>query len=488
MYGAFTFSDDRKAIQEAALKIFLHDHTDLIKGQIRARYTDAQVDKYAPYVNPTRNPLRRCAELQAVMYQRSPRITSPDNEQIALDIIDYTPDLYQTLAYAQKMAFAVGDLFIVPYWDPNAEKVRLDLLPPHITEVTMERSTVKSISFKKFAGNRTRNFSRITEGEGYAYYQDRDAKGKLIGQAKPMEIEGVFPVVWVSVNPVHSICTWSTSEIIDLVNGTIQVGELEAFHDSTNILKSFKQMYHEDTSLADPGTGEGVETMQVDMGAQTVISGRIGAEYMADPDDPFLETIQRIEADLAATRGISSITYHQGQANKDEANTTTDELRQRWRKQVKVFEPYERQLYKVILAVLNSKAGKNYDLDSRINIDYFEPEELDDYGKALDNLTKEIALSISTPPKFLYKYNPGIRTTEEAEDVVQENVDWRDKWSRQMSAGNISKDPLKPSEDPTVNGAQGKGASGPQNPRSMQFQQEENDGRSSDLNNSGEKE
>lgn len=475
----FSSSSERSLVQRAAWDIYRHRHGDLIQRQLSGRYDAATVAKYWNFIEPTRNPLRRISELMSVTYLRPPRLSTPDDPQAAVDIINYCPDLYVTLALVERITNAIGEIFVVPYWDKIQERVFLDLFPPHMVDVELRRCAVESVTIDGYNGEKTKRTWRYSD-DGKIQFKDTSENKRSKEAWQTSEFKN-FPVVWVSLNPSHSLEKWAVSEIVDLVNGTLQIGEVECFHNSTNMLKSFLQPYAKDGEalIAARETGESSDMgAEVRIGYDAVLPAELGTIQLADPNDPFLATIQRFEADLAASRGISSQAYYQQAPGKDQSDTITEELRQRWRKTTKLFALYEREIHPILLELINTYANKSYDPKMRIDVDYFSPEEANDRSGALDTLKKGIELGVDNRVDFVFKDHPEILTREEAVAYCDENDAQREMWMERMAARNSPKDPTEPANDPAVNGAQGKGAAGPLNPNSLEYQQDANDARS----------
>ena len=464
--------------------MFQHQHAEWIAAQIDSRYSPTQAEKYKRFIAPTRNPLRRVADLLSVTYLRPPRLTTPEKVEIAEQVLEACPDLYLSLAYIENATNGIADIIAMPYYEESEDRIYVDAIPPHIVDIKRKRCSVEELRIKDFKDkDLDRIWRRLKSGEWvWADVSTKKTRGRKAGPIwRPTGLGKIPPFVWYSIDPVRSIEEWSAYKILDLVNGTIQIGEIEAFHDSTNLLKSFRQPYAKNGEdiMAARDTGEDADGPgDLTIGYDNVIMGELGALELADPNDPFMATIQNMEADLAASRGISRGSYFQISQGKEQASTITEELRQRSKQQIKIFRFFEGQLHPILIALLNKYRGRNYDPHTRLAIDYFSPEEANDPKYSLEVLKSRIELGVGKRTEYVFKNNPEMRTHAEAVEYCDEADAEREIWMERMAKRNSPKDPTDPAQDPATNGAQGKGAAGPMNPNSVKYQQDENDARS----------
>ena len=433
---------DRKVKQKMAWDIYQNDYYSHILRKIQTRMNAETEEKYRPNIAPRHNVLKRVAEILAVVYRRPPRRYSQPEE--AKDYLrNYVPDLDLVLDEISKLTFALGDVLVAPYFDDNSDIIRIDIIPPHlIHEIEYNRSALESLLIK--------------QGQYfYRYYAD-GTYVKLVQGRKGLEAKesgdtglGMLPFVMFSLTPRSYLKPWGIQDNNDLVEGTIEVGILETYHGFTSYLRSFRLPTMSAAELEASGKATPPE---IDVAPDTLITYDLKTLELADPADQFWQSITKQVEDLAASRDISPTIMFRRVSKVDEAAAASEELRNRWESQVKIFRGAEGRLLKLIFKILQMEDIWTGDIPEW-RIDYMLPSPvLSDPQKNLDVLEKGIKLGVDSPAQFLLREQPDLRSEKEAWEVINKNIEDRAKLVKEMRALNMPADPTQVGNDPSVNG------------------------------------
>ena len=450
---------DRKVLQSMALDIYECDYRTHVQALLVYRYQyNLAVNRLYPYCNPTRNPLRRIAQAQSVLYARPPRLYStPDTAARA--IRKYVPNLYPTLEEVQTLTCALADVFVWPYWDDIDEVVKLQIVPPHLVDVKMDDNnplTVAALRVQTEPRSRLNNTGKYrvwTRDTWWDSTSDADDWDKIkrgdIVNANPL---GVIPVVWFKLRPVMSARVWGIWSNQDLINGTLEIGEMETLHNKVNYLRSFRQASINADQL-EPGNRP--KDNEVQVAPDTVLPYKIESTALADEADQFIETINALEISLAASRGISAKSYYRQAVGEGELDNESNELKRHWSKQIKVFNEQEKALYRLIALLINKNTAETISTDTVYRVDYIEPVEIADPNEALTALKSGIELNITSIEDYIYKTQPEYETIEEVRSKIEEIMDSRIKVMTYLREHNMPSDPTQLGSDPEQNGANG---------------------------------
>lgn len=446
-------SASRKEIQEIAYSIFNNDYKDLVIMLLNSRYKPEIVNEsLARYVYPTKNPLRRIALAQSVLYTRPPRLqTTP--EWVAEEIGKYCPDMYLYMSQLQALCLGVGDALAWPYFDTAEKNIKIQIVPPHLVDVhyrLMGQAAIRvRIGDQKW---------RIWTTD-FWFDSDEDPEKWWIPKKnqKTTKLYYGIPLVLFQSKKPYIITkdddAWNVFDNIDLINGTLQVGEAETLHNKGLWLRSFRQV-SADTSRAD--TGAEPKNNELKIAPDTVLNFPLNSTALADEAGQFYKAIREIEVDLAASRGISTKSYYRDIVNETEIMSVSEELRQRWYGQVSIFNYYEIKLLKVIANLLNKDVkGMNIPADTEYSINYVMPANFTSKMKQLEELEKGIELLETSIEEFLYVNNPEFRNMEEVKKYLEENKESRIEVITTLRELNEARNPAYPGNSPEANGAMG---------------------------------
>lgn len=456
----FWTNKDRKFWQQVAFDIYRGDYAIHVQNLLMQRVNEKTLEKFLPYISPRHNVLRRVAEVLSVVYRRPPRRYSTDKAQKALR--QYVPNLDLILDKASKMVFALGDVFLKPRVTED-NKINIDVIPPHlILNVEYDGGILKSISLQQ-------------EGKVVTYYNDGTFEEveeietlptlqPTVKKRKGDTGLGVLPIIHLSTEPRDEFEPWGIWSNLDLILGTLEVGILEAYHGYTSYLRSFRLPTIPAEELATSGRATPPE---IQIGPDEVINYKIEPVELADPADQFWDSIIKQVETLAASRDISPVLMFRKISKVDEAKAASEELRNRWESQVKIFRGAEGRLLDVIFHIMIMEGFYSGKIPEW-RIDYMLPSPvLSDPYKSLEVLEKGIKLGVDSPVQFLLRENPDIKNEKEAWDIIDSNANDRAKLVKIMRELNMPSDPQKVGTNPENNGMMGpiirdqKGYNGP---------------------------
>lgn len=453
-----------------ALAIYDNDYTAKVRSKL-LEIIPGNYDKYEKYVSPERNILKRISSLSSVMYQRPPWRRA--NNKQAVDLVnEYCTQINRKLAQAESMTHAIGDMFIMPYWDDMRKRVDYELISPDAVEVSVKRSSIEWIQVTQVIDDK-----KVL----HRYYSDGTVK-QLNKNDKWVEIDSIFkgknvnPVVWLSLRAPTEHYPWAIGEVRDLVNATIGAAIQETYRNRGHFLRSQRiPNLRDPAALAEAGRNASADN-SLPTDQDTILVGDFSALSLSDEDDKFLESIRADIADAAASRGISQQNYNRTFTNTNQLNAVSEELRIRWRQNRILFADAEKDLLKCSLILINKYTPENVDIDTKWTIEYLEPlPAVDDPQKALKVLDDGIQMGTDNAVAFLMRNNPDINTEKEAIDYIEKNIEIRAKMVEQMRELNAPADPKDAGQTPEQNGASGPlVVSAPIDPNSNRNTQESN--------------
>ena len=357
------YIDQRQRLQELAWDIYQGDYAKHVRLRLQSRVTGETLSKYAPYISPRHNILRRIAEVLAVVYRRPPRRYSKPKG--AVDTLRrFLPDFDLLLDRISKLTFALADVFVMPYWDDENSRIYLDIVPPHmIKSVEYYRSSIRSVTVSQEIGD------VVYYADGRFEIVESALDGTRVVKESGDTGLGALPFARFSLEPRDYLSPWGIYANSDLIEGTLEIGILEAYHGYTSYLRSFRLP----TISADELERSGRATPpEVEIGPDTILNYSIDPVELADPADQFWDSIVKQVEDLAASRDISPTIMFRKVQKLDEVKAASEELRNRWESQVKIFRGAEGALLDIIFALLR-REGKWSGSNPSWRIDYMLP-------------------------------------------------------------------------------------------------------------------
>lgn len=435
---------DRRSLQISAYKIWAHDYADLIHAELGALLNIDNYNKFAPYVRPQRNVLRRVVAAVSHLYDRSPRRRS---ENSAANLLrTYCPTLNHALRMIQERLNAIGDVFAMPYWSEADQQVLIDIIDAPVVEVKLVRSSVEYIQIAQ-------------DGKQVRYYADGRISEQLhrngsdVWSAPQSTAWSWRPITWYSLGMPTEAEPWAIYRVRDLLDCTIAVGVMETYRNRGHYLRAQRIPVMADKEAIDDAEKSN-PTLPASL--SDVMRGDLKAVALADEDDKFLTSIRAEIQDVAAPRGLSLGTLYREFGSTDQIDSITTELRQAWQSSREIMAGPEKSLIRSILYLVNLYSGETVDPDTRVTVDYLEPiAALEDRATALGNLKSGIELGVDNIYDYLGLQNADLESDEEIEAYVRKNIDLRAKLVQQMRELNMPADPTQAGLAADRNGANG---------------------------------
>jgi len=457
--------DARKEAQKNALRIFENAHGNLVESQMTRRYTPRVAQKYTRWVKPTENPLRQIAIQKSVLYRRPPKLEFKKYPELSRILQEKINNLWSNREYNQQLTNGVGDFFSLLHYNEVTKKINVTLIPPHLVDVQMKNGEVTKYTIL-FSEDEARvcdfyMVGQTKDGMDYtgAWYKidPRDRTQQKI-EINPIALDGLSPLIWYSVRPSKSeIDKWAYDEIEDLTRGTLQIGELEAFHNKMAYLKSFKQATVKAQEISAAEGTVGLQSIELPIGPDEVITMEISSVALADAANNFLMMIKEQTTMLAQKHGISTEIHYSEITDDKHHEGKSELLRKIQEAQIKSFRDSDIQFFKVCVALLNKHENTEYNIDEVVPIiDYISPTEFLDKTKELEALRAGIELGVDSRVDFIYAHNAEIATRAEAEDRAEQYDEDRAEWVKISRALNAPADPADGAgQSPQENGAMG---------------------------------
>jgi len=418
-------------LQKAARDIMCHDWKDHVMALLYDRITNPKTQlEYKQFNKPKRNPLVRIASINTVVFSRE-TYRGTDRKTLNTDYYKYVelPDL--AFSQAEYTTNCMGDCFLMPYWDTLRKQVRHEvILPTQVFHIEMMRSTPKSITISydsralaeivnvDYAETPTLFVRWMYDGT-YQIYKDSGLEHRVGGGDSGY---GEMPLVWFSLGTPSQVRPWSVYMVKDLIDGTVEVGWLELLYNRTAFRRSYRQPSLDPNSAVGPSQGK---IDQIAFGPNEVNKVPLTFQQTVDESTQYLESIERQEAYLAATRGISSNAYFQ-RYEKDSVSSISAESRQVWKKAVKRFIAPERDYMRLTVKAMNKYAKTSHDPEINWILDHIEPiPELDDPMQAHKLLVEQSKTGTDNAVNWLLRQHPELQTFEAAKKQVIENLEIR---------------------------------------------------------------
>lgn len=443
--------EEVRTLQEKALAIYENNYVADVRSRLALILTEENYSMYYKYVAPERNVLKRITSIESVVYQRAPWRRCEDADVIDA-INEYASRLDRQLYEAEKLTYGLADIFVMPYWDEEKERVDYDIITPDKVEVSVKRASVQYVEI-----------TLIRDGKKvYTRYYASGRTEESTDRTKWKRIRNIFethkisPVVWISLKSPTEAQPWSIGEIRDIINTTINVGVNETYRNRGQFLRAQRIPTLKNPADALEATGAAVGAdNKIPLDMSNILKGDFGALSLSDENDKFLGSIQSDIADCAASRGISSATYNKTVATKDSLSAISEELKLRWRQSRTLFADPEKSLLKISLILINKYKKLSLNVDVKWTIEYLEPlPSIDDPRVALEVLIKGMTEGVDSPVAYLMRTNPDINTEKEALDYIDKNAEIRAKVVELMRELNAPANG-DPGLTPEQNGARG---------------------------------
>lgn len=421
-------------LQAKALDIMNNDFGSHVKTLLIERITDpiTQVE-YSVFNFPKRNPLVRIAHINTVIFARS-TYRATDNDELNADYHQYVepPDI--AFENAEYLHNAMGDCFLMPYYDEYEKIIRHDIIKAtQIHKLEIIRSRIHALSLRYSVGAMAEILGKwateldpdddcyvkyLYDGTYYIYL-DEDMEEQIHSGDTGY---GELPIVWFSLGCKTQSEPWGIRCIKDIIDGTVEVGWLEMLYNRTAYRRSYRQAMLDPTSQVAVAQGK---LSKIQMSPSSVLPTSLKFEQTVDESSTYLDSIERQESYLAATRGISSQSYYR-KYEKDFVQHISSETRQVWKKSLKHMITPERKYMKLLIKAMNKYCGCSYDPKIYWLIDHIEPiPELDNPIIAGDVLDMAIARGSDDVICDKIRQHPELITYENAKKQIQEHIDVR---------------------------------------------------------------
>jgi hypothetical protein len=412
----------RAQLQLCAYWIYKNKHEQIIYNRMKYRY-ERIWDEYKPFINPALNPLKRIADIKSNLYQKSPvrRVDdgsvakdSPGNKFIREQVISVNP----TLNYANQLHHVQGNPVLWPIYIKQQDKILLRLCPSHEIGLTLgadyqydivaylpELDGMYAVSFFDEGLNQ-----RVQKFCGYE-------GGKLT--FKETAILGL--PIFVSSRP-YTQEIWEIFDMLDLLRGTLRIGEKESFDERVDFFKSFRQLV-----ATAPNTGSSKLSDEISVSPTSIIETDAGLDYLelASNDLQYQEGIDKQCASYAAMRGVSSLLFWGNFQSKEQQLAISSEIVKHWEHQKDIWYDIEKNLWKSVfqLAVNNDMLPKKA---AKWNVEtaFASPNPLeDDPTVSLTLFTEKEKLGMTNILDRIIQDNQNINSRDEAMKFYLDNIE-----------------------------------------------------------------
>ena len=322
-----------------AYLVYNHSHTLLIKDNLRSRYQHAWKD-LDRFINPTLNPLKRVANIKAQTYSRPPvRRTANKSLQRLLSVNAKRINI--AMSHACKLLNATGNVCIWPVLGTRGGlPVVLDLIvvPAHNTWLTENYNDYKYDVVSKY---KDYYLVSVYTGESVDHERETYCVHKSNKKA-PSPFAAICEPIWVSIEDAPFGDPRTVAPIMDLIIGTLDIGQMEAFSAKVMYLKSFKQMQ--------TTNGEKVNVDKLEASPHTLWPENVDAIDLVDKDFAFEEYIQQKAVDLAGQHGVSKVAVTGDYKDQQSWVSVSQELLHHWEEQIELWKYVEEQMWNNIQA------------------------------------------------------------------------------------------------------------------------------------------
>ena len=422
-------------------RVLHNDYDELIDSRLKEIHTNEIYQEYYKYINPTRNPVKRIAEILSVTYLKAPRrYIKASNKAFVNNIIrNNIKNLNQILREVEKQINVIGDCYLRPYMNEKEDMVELEVIPAYLVKPAYDRSTLLSLRVYDEKGN-----SIIYYNDGT--FEELNVSGKAIKERTQSKVD-YLPIVHFAISPTDEKHPTNISDNQDIYNATLQIGLLETYLSRVNYLRSFRQPKASTEEIAG---ATGTNQADLTISPSSVIPYDLDTVELASPSDEYLSGIRELEIDASGSRGISSDMYYK-KINNGSEDVITNELRQYWFKSIQTMRTGEQELLRlcVDLYLLNTgKAFKAFKFKPYdYIIDYIEPiPELMNPLNAQKVLSNDIKLGTDNVVDYLLRTNPDIPDEKTALKLIEKNINMRAKMVEKMRELNMPADVLNNNE------------------------------------------
>lgn len=437
-------NSSRKTKQIVLYNLYHNEPDRYIRSTLADRLKeDQKIEAYSKYIAPQRNVLRKIVDLLSVSY-KTPVQRRFKNEKLNKYLKEKVENLDPVMNTVEKMIRLFGDIFLMFYHSKQENKIKTFIIFPHSVDIKANLNDLEYIEYLS-------TVPEYPDAKKERFYFDGrreilDKNGVILKQEKLLTRS---PVVWFSVGVNKN---WAINDQLDILNGQIEIGVNETYHSFTSFLRSFKQLIRKPSP-------DNPEDKSVVVGPNKLIDGEFTTLDLADVSGQYLETIRMTEKDLAGSRGISALSYYEGNEGTDKFNGITQELKFRWSESTLQMRLFEKSAAPALISMINYSFQENFDLEEELIVD-FQPNysTLDDDIKLMDYLEKAVKLGVDDPVEIIKRRNPDL-TTEEAEERFQYYLKRRRIYLEMLSQGNTTAE-LQGTLSPEENGAMGKASVG----------------------------
>jgi len=426
-----------------AYLIFNHQHTILIKDTLRIRYQHAWKD-LDKFVAPTLNPLKRVANIKSQTYARPP-VRRTTNKSLQALLSKNAKRINVAMSHACKLLNATGNVCIWPVLGTRGGlPVVLDILviPAHDTWLTENYNDYKYDIVSKY-----KDFYLVSAYNGESVDNERGTY--CIHKTKknaPSPFAQICEPIWVSLEDSLFGTPRTVSPILDLVTGTLDIGQLEAFSAKVMYLKSFKQMQN----ISDEKVSGGIDKLEAS--PHTLWPVGVEAIDLVDKDFAFEAYIENKAINLAGQHGVSKVAVTGDYQDQQSWLAVSQELLHHWEEQIELWKYVEERMWENIQTteLFMDDAGV-----APVFVSFQQPyPSLQDPGIEWDLHREKVKNGIETTTDRMMREHPELTGPEEADAMWLANLTKYASQVKKQRELNIPSDGSL-GKSPEENGADG---------------------------------
>ncbi len=431
--------------QYFAYMIYMHKHDAILKAVLGFRYMKAWKD-LDKFIQPISNPLRKVANIKAKTYERPP-IRRAKNVELQKIFTNNAKRINAKLDYACKLLNATGNVCIWPVFMTKKDETLGGLVPAVLDLIVVPAH--KTFIIPNYTDNK---FDIICQYEDYYLISILDESSfireNFITKASRrlpkynVKFVEIGNPVWVGFQGCGFEKIRTVDHVRDLINGTIDVGIMEAMASKVTYLKSFKQMVQTDE--------ERIKVDQLEASPNTIWPANIDTIDLADKDFGFENYIETKAISLAGNHGVSKIIYKGDFQSSDVWSSISEELLHHWEEQVELWHGVELELWENLQKMSLLYDGSDY--YEKVSIRFQSPfPSMRDPRTEWELHREKVKHGIESTIERMMMEHPDILTEEEAYVKWKENLEQYAQEVNLYRSLNIS----LYGNDPATNGALG---------------------------------
>lgn len=418
---------ERKRRMNDRLEIYHDEWTDLLRQRLAEGFSADNFKAMKLSIDTSQNILKRVIhEISLVYKSPATRKFAPDNTELA--------DIYQGLKIdsfmkrVNRYGNLLNDLFILPEWDAEKEKMKLRILTPAVCSViqnddnpNIADAVYYEIDYVDSEGKGAGNWFYYWDAEEQFIFnwQTREVKPPSPDNKQMVNQYGQLPFAMLHMNQIDGMF-WNPMSGQDLVEGCLWNGWKKTFKNHAFKFQSFKQLAAIGTEMKLP------PEIKSDPSFMMHIDGN-GDIKVLDMQLDFAGMDNTVGNDANAFLSTYGLNLNMFTASPETLSGRAMEIKNRGLKdiredQIEVFREFEQELLNKIILVYNVEAGKSISDKTTITVDFAEPEINVDPLEQRKQALWDLRNNLISPAQFYMKFNPDVKDEAEAEKRMAENA------------------------------------------------------------------